>query len=59
MTQVLERPLKTSYEPPAFEPLGTLRTLTRGAGPGGRPVVMQTGFLVPPFAEEAEGSDGR
>ena len=55
MTQVLERPLKTSYEPPAFEPLGTLRTLTKGAGPGGELVVMQT--LIPPFVPDEEADE--
>jgi hypothetical protein len=47
MTQMLERPLTTSYAPPALEPLGTLRSLTKGAGPGGKPVVMQTGLAMP------------
>jgi hypothetical protein len=53
MTQVMEPALPTAYTPPALMPLGTLRTLTRGAGPGGEPVVMQT-LLEPPFGAAAE-----
>ncbi|BCJ50010.1 hypothetical protein Asp14428_14850 [Actinoplanes sp. NBRC 14428] len=49
MTHVLERPRTTAYAPPVLQPLGTLRSLTRGAGPHGEPVVMQT-VAIPPFA---------
>ena len=31
------------YLPPMVEVLGTMRTLTKGAGPGGMPIVMATG----------------
>ena len=44
MTQVTERPITSEYAAPVLQPLGTLRSLTRGAGPGGEPVVMQTGI---------------
>ncbi len=47
MTQALERPRTAPYARPRLEPLGTLRSLTRGAGPQGEPVVMQTGFTMP------------
>lgn len=47
MTQALERPRTAAYARPALEPLGTLRALTRGAGPDGELVVMQTGFTMP------------
>jgi len=46
MSEVLERPVKTGYVPPALEPLGSLRSLTKGAGPGGMPIVMQTGLNI-------------
>jgi hypothetical protein len=46
MTHVLE---PTAYRPPALNPLGTLRTLTVGAGPDGEPMVMQS-IVDPPFA---------
>ena len=45
MTDVLDRPETTAYRPPPLEPLGTLRDLTRGAGPDGEPIVMQTGGI--------------
>jgi hypothetical protein len=34
------------YAPPALAPLGSLRSLTKGAGPEGTPIMM----LTPPFA---------
>ncbi|MCA2214117.1 hypothetical protein [Jidongwangia harbinensis] len=34
------------YAPPALAPLGSLRSLTRGSGPEGTPIMM----LTPPFA---------
>ncbi|GIJ45400.1 hypothetical protein Val02_22860 [Virgisporangium aliadipatigenens] len=33
------------YRPPMIEALGSLRKLTKGAGPGGMPIVMQTGGI--------------
>lgn len=41
------------YAPPALAPLGSLRSLTRGAGPGGTPIVMQT---IPLFVPSQRGS---
>ncbi|GIJ52285.1 hypothetical protein Val02_91710 [Virgisporangium aliadipatigenens] len=34
------------YTQPALETLGSLQALTKGAGPGGRPIVMQTGLVM-------------
>ena len=54
MTQTVDRPRTGTYERPALEPLGSLRALTKGAGPGGEPIVMQTGGIPggEPFAED-------
>jgi hypothetical protein len=41
--RVLDRD-RLPYEPPAVEILGSLRDLTRGAGPGHKPIVMTTGI---------------
>jgi hypothetical protein len=45
MTQLLDRPRIGTYARPALEPLGSLRALTKGAGPGGEPIVMATGDI--------------
>jgi hypothetical protein len=51
---MLERTHVGTYAPPALEPLGSLQALTEGAGPGGKPVVMATGFSTPPFSDDAQ-----
>ncbi|HYN96793.1 MAG TPA: lasso RiPP family leader peptide-containing protein [Pilimelia sp.] len=38
------------YEAPTVESLGSLGDLTRGAGPGNKPIVMQTGIAIPGMA---------
>jgi hypothetical protein len=34
----------TQYRPPMIEALGSLRKLTKGGGPGGMPIVLQSGI---------------
>ncbi|BCJ51891.1 hypothetical protein Asp14428_33660 [Actinoplanes sp. NBRC 14428] len=47
MTQLCEQVRRDAYKPPALEPLGSLRSLTRGAGPDGELVVTVTGGGIP------------
>jgi hypothetical protein len=54
MTQMLERTDRSTYAPPALEPLGSLQGLTKGAGPNGEPMVMSTGMPIPPFSDDAQ-----
>ena len=58
MSEVLDRPGLTDYAPPALEPLGSLRSLTKGAGPGGMPIVMQTGLNVQEMSPVGKVQDG-
>lgn len=58
MPPVLDRPPTTAYAPPALEPLGTLRTLTKGAGPGAMPIVLQSVIIPLHDAEPARAAAG-
>jgi hypothetical protein len=47
MTQLLDQERIGAYTPPALEPLGPLRDLTKGAGPGGELIVMASVGVLP------------
>jgi hypothetical protein len=56
MSTLLETPPRPDYAPPSLIPLGSLQALTKGAGPGGRRIVMLTGpaLAVPGRSTDAE-----